>query len=121
MLARVGRCAATYVAVHAAAWVLIALVTTWEDPLAVIAETALIVLVMTGLPTVLVTTVAGLFHTRMDPGLFRIALVGPALVFAWPVLGASTSEPVLFQFMAQLAFLWLAPTPLLPERWARRA
>jgi hypothetical protein len=38
--------------------------------------------------------------------------------FAWPLLGASWPQPLVFQFLCQVAFAaYLMPAPLVPENW----
>lgn len=117
VLERMGRCVLTYLILYVLAWLAMTLVDPGGDPFAVVARDALIVFAVTGVPTLFLALLAGLSHTKMDLTQFRIALVLPMLMFAWPLLGAATAEPLLFQAMAQLAFVWLTPAPLVPENW----
>ncbi|MFI2458188.1 hypothetical protein [Streptomyces sp. NPDC019539] len=80
----------------------------------------LTVLIVAGTPTLLLGIIAGLMHTRMDVTRFRITLAVPMLMFAWPLTAATSGEPLLFQGMAQVAFVWLTPAPLIPENWVGR-
>ncbi|HET6356515.1 hypothetical protein [Streptomyces sp.] len=105
---------------YAAAWLAIFLLTGSEDSFAVTVRNALAVLVITGVPTLFLALLAGLAHAQMDVTRFRIALAVPMLVFAWPLLFANTAEPWMYQIMAQLAFVWLTPAPLVPENWTGR-
>ncbi|MEU2492150.1 hypothetical protein [Streptomyces sp. NPDC007883] len=107
----------TYLILYVLAWLAMTLVDPGGDPFAVVARDGLTVFAVTGVPTLFLALLAGLSHTKMDPTQFRIALVVPMLMFAWPLLGATAAEPLLFQAMAQLAFVWLTPAPLVPENW----
>ncbi|MGW0314464.1 hypothetical protein [Streptomyces flavidovirens] len=121
VLGRMGRCVLTYLLLHTTAWLLVALVVWWDDSFFQIMDLSLSVLGMVGVPTLLLAIVAGLGHTEMKPGRFRGALVAPMLLFTWPLLSLSAAEPMLFQIMAQLAFVcYLMPTPLVPENWVGR-
>ncbi|WP_406730181.1 hypothetical protein [Streptomyces sp. NBC_01794] len=102
---------------YAAAWLAIALVAPGDDSFDVTKRNALTVLVVAGVPTLFLAILAGLAHTQMDVTRFRVTLAIPILDFAWPLLAASTDEPLMFQIMAQLAFVWLMPAPLVPENW----
>ncbi|MFE7778478.1 hypothetical protein ACFU5O_32265 [Streptomyces sp. NPDC057445] len=93
------------------------LVAPGGDPLAAEVQVALEVLVVTGVPTLLFGVIAGLAHRRMDVTRFRVTLAVPMAVFSWPLITASTPEPLIFQVVAQLAFVWLTPAPLIPENW----
>ncbi|WP_432104466.1 hypothetical protein [Streptomyces sp. bgisy091] len=115
---QIGRCALTYLLLHVAAWSAMRLVLPDGDPFSVWVLDALWVLVWTGTPSMLLAVVAGVMHTRMDAARFRRRLVAPMLLFAWPFLAFSTSEPLLFQAVAQVAFIWLTPAPLFPEKLA---
>lgn len=120
VLARIGRCVLTYLVLYVVAWVAMALIDPGSDSLAVILRDGLTVLIVTGAPTLLLGIIAGLMHTRMDVTRFRIALAVPMLMFAWPLMAATSGEPLLFQGMAQVAFVWLTPAPLIPENWVGR-
>ncbi|MER7001374.1 hypothetical protein [Streptomyces sp. NPDC000410] len=116
--ARIGRCVLTYVLLYAAAWVSMALVNPEGDPYGVHAQVALGVFVLIGVPTLLLAVIAGLAHRRMDAALFRVLLVLPMLFLGgWPLIMASTATPMILQLMAQLAFVFLMPAPLIPEKW----
>ncbi|MBT2406848.1 MULTISPECIES: hypothetical protein [unclassified Streptomyces] len=117
VLGRIGRCALTYLLIHITAWLVIALVIESEDSFGQLMLIGLGMLPLLGVPSVLLAIVAGLAHTRMDVTRFRLALVLPMLVFVFPTLAASTAEPLFFEIMAQLAFVRLMPTPLIPENW----
>ncbi|MFD7334894.1 hypothetical protein ACFV98_02675 [Streptomyces violascens] len=118
MLQRIGQCVLTYVLIHCAAWIVVALVVPWEDSFAQIARLGLGFLAFTGIPTLLLAIGTGLAHTKMDVVQFRLALTLPMLVFTFPLLGMSTAEPFVLQVAAQLLFVtWLMPAPLVPENW----
>ncbi|MEU9064777.1 hypothetical protein AB0D13_39575 [Streptomyces sp. NPDC048430] len=116
---RIGRCAAMYLLVYSTAWVIIALMFPWEgESFFQTIQTSLILLGLVGIPSILLAVLAGLAHRKMEVPLFRGALVLPMLFFTWPLLASSSSEPLLIQILAQLAFVvWLMPAPLLPEKW----
>ncbi|MEV7419039.1 hypothetical protein [Streptomyces sp. NPDC089919] len=121
VLGRIGRCVLTYAALHMATWVVISLVVPWDDSFAQDMRTALGMLALIGGPTLLLAVVAGLAHTSMAPARFRTALAFPMVFFIWPLLGMSTGEPLVFQFLAQVAFAaYLMPAPLVPENWTGR-
>lgn len=117
MLSRIGRCAATYLALYAVAWIAISLGMPSEDSLMVMIRDCLAVLVVTGVPSLLLGLIAGLAHTQMDVIRFRLTMSVPMAVFAWPLLAGSEDGPLLYLVMAQVAFVWLAPAPLIPENW----
>ncbi|WNO74782.1 hypothetical protein [Streptomyces sp. AM8-1-1] len=120
VLGRMAQCVLTYLILYALAWVIMTLAGRHEDSYAVVVRDCLMVLVITGVPTLFLALLAGLAHTEMDVARFRMALAAPMLLFAWPMLAASTAEPLLFQATAQLAFAWLTPAPLVPENWVGR-
>ncbi|MER7001375.1 hypothetical protein [Streptomyces sp. NPDC000410] len=103
--------------IHTVAWIVIAVTVPWEDPFAETMWTGLFLLAFTGVPSMLLAISVGLAHTRMDVTQYRALMTPPMLVFAFPARGFSTMEPVLLQLMAQLAFPWLMPAPLVPENW----
>ncbi|MFF3390204.1 hypothetical protein ACFYW1_04645 [Streptomyces sp. NPDC002669] len=117
VLGRMGRCVLSYVLLHVAVWIVIALVVPeWSflDSMRV----GLLMLAFTGIPTVFLAIVAGLAHQHMEVALFRALLVFPMMFFALPLIGAAMTEAVMLQVMAQVAFaVWLMPTPLVPENW----
>lgn len=117
VLSRIGRCALTYLVLYTVAWVAIALGSPPEDSLAVIVRDSLTVAVVTGVPSLLLGIIAGLTHTQMDVIQFRLIVSVPMAVFAWPLMAASGDEPLLYQVIAQVAFVWLTPAPLIPENW----
>ncbi|MGW0878332.1 hypothetical protein [Streptomyces sp. NPDC002671] len=118
VLERIGRCVLTYVALYAATWVVIALVVPWEDSFAQVMRLGFGMLAIIGTPTLLLALLAGLAHTQMDVTRFRIALAFPMALFALPLVGASTAEPLLLQLLSQIAFAaYLMPAPLVPENW----
>ncbi|MFE7778477.1 hypothetical protein ACFU5O_32260 [Streptomyces sp. NPDC057445] len=117
---RIGRCVVTYVLIHATAWVIITAVVPWEDSFAQIMRLAFGMLLVVGIPTLLLAICTGLAHNHMDVTRFRIVLGTLMVVFTWPLLAASTAEPLAFQVMTQIAFAWLVPAPLIPENWVGR-
>ncbi|MFF3396249.1 hypothetical protein ACFYW1_35720 [Streptomyces sp. NPDC002669] len=117
VLGRMARCALSYVLLHLAVWTVIALVVPDSTFLGGM-QVGLLMLAFTGIPTVLLAIVAGLAHQHMEVVLFRVLLGFPMVLFAFPLIGAATAEPLVLQVMAQAAFAaWLMPTPLVPENW----
>ncbi|MFI6063588.1 hypothetical protein [Streptomyces sp. NPDC051286] len=117
VLARMGRCALSYVLLHLAVWTVIALVVPDSSFLGGM-QVGLLMLAFTGIPTVLLAIVAGLAHQHMEVALFRALLAFPMVLFAFPLIGVGTAEPLVLQVMAQVAFtVWLMPAPLVPENW----
>ncbi|MFF8610610.1 hypothetical protein ACF06X_32370 [Streptomyces sp. NPDC015346] len=86
----------------------------WEAAFAEIMATGMGLLLLIGLPTLLIATLAAGMHTRMDGVRFRILLAAPLALCAWPLLAGSTAEPLVFQLMAQVAFAAMIPAPLFP-------
>ncbi|WP_406424215.1 hypothetical protein OH809_03190 [Streptomyces sp. NBC_00873] len=117
VLGRMGRCVLSYVLLHVAVWIVIALVVPeWSflDSMRV----GLLMLAFTGIPTVLLAIVAGLAHQHVEVARFRALLAFPMVFFALPLIGAAMAEALVLQVMAQVAFaVWLMPTPLVPENW----
>ncbi|MGW0771990.1 hypothetical protein [Streptomyces sp. NPDC002676] len=121
VLERMGRCILTYVALHVVTWVVIALVTPWEDSFAQVMQLGFGMLAIIGTPTLLLALLAGLNHRQMDVTTFRTALAFPMALFALPLAGASAAEPLVFQLLCQIAFAaYLMPAPLVPENWTAR-
>lgn len=61
-------------------------------------------------------------HRKMETPLSLGALVLPMLLFTWPLSASSTSEPLLIQIAAQVAFVVLMPTPSCPRNgWELRS
>ncbi|MFE3325825.1 hypothetical protein [Streptomyces sp. NPDC059176] len=120
VLGRIGRSFLTYCLIHAAAWVTIALTVPWEDSFTQIMQLGFGMFLVVGIPTLLLAICAGLAHRHMDVTRFRILLMVPMVVFTWPLLAASTAEPLLLQMAAQITFVWLTPAPLIPENWKER-
>ncbi|MFF4085068.1 hypothetical protein ACFYZN_37550 [Streptomyces sp. NPDC001777] len=117
VLGRMGWCVLSYVLLHVAVWIVIALVVP-EWSLLDSTRVGLLMLAFTGIPTVLLAIVAGLAHQHMEVALFRALLVFPMVFFALPLMGAAVVEAVVLQVMAQVAFaVWLMPAPLVPENW----
>ncbi|RCH59721.1 hypothetical protein DT019_38075 [Streptomyces sp. SDr-06] len=110
-----GRCVLTYVLLHGAAWLAISQTVGWEDSFLQTMELGAGLLVFIGGPSLLVALVATSEHRRMDMVQFRVLLGMFLILCAWPLVGCSTPEPLLFQVTAQIAFAALVPTPLLPE------
>ncbi|GAA0594797.1 hypothetical protein [Streptomyces crystallinus] len=112
---------ATYLLLYVVAWIAITHTAGWDlsflESMRVGAGLHLIVAV----PTLLVAVCAVTVHRRMDVVRFRVLLAIALSVFAWPLMAASTPEPLAFQAMAQVAFAALIPAPLLPEDWVGEA
>ncbi len=122
VLGRVGRCVLTYVLLHTVTWVVIAAAVPWPDSFAEIMSAGFGMLAVIGIPTLLLAVIAGLAHRNMAVTHFRTALAFPMAFFALPLAGASIAEPLILQFVAQIAFAaFLMPAPLIPENWEKRA
>ncbi|GLX52013.1 hypothetical protein Shyhy01_49630 [Streptomyces hygroscopicus subsp. hygroscopicus] len=118
VLGRIGRLVLTYVVLYAVTWVVIALTLRGEYSFTEDTGLGLGMFAFVGAPTLVLALVAGPAHTRMDVTKFRAALAFPMAFFAWPLVGASAPEPLVFQILCQIAFAaYLMPAPLVPENW----
>ena len=117
VLGRIGRCVLTYLLLHTAAWVATTQTVWWEETFLEIMMMGALLLLFIGIPTLLIAVIAASIHKRMDVVRFRVLLAIPLALCTWPLLASSAMEPLVFQFMAQIAFAALIPAPLFPKGW----
>ncbi|MEU7109156.1 hypothetical protein ABZ951_29520 [Streptomyces sp. NPDC046215] len=130
---RIGRCTASYILVFALGWLLIA--ATGPRPLKPVSTTfehesfaesmryyfgvGVGMLVVIGLPSLIITLVAGLMRKKMGSQDFRALVAGLLLLPVWPLLLVGTNLILLIQVAVQVIFaVALMPVPLLPPPMA---
>ncbi|MEU1824427.1 hypothetical protein ABZ502_18620 [Streptomyces abikoensis] len=72
--------------------------------------------ILTGLPSLLIMTLAGLASRNTEPSKFRMVMAIVLLVPAWPILAMSSEIPALGQIAVQVGYaLAVMPVPLVPR------
>ncbi|MFI8944737.1 hypothetical protein [Streptomyces syringium] len=127
----------SYVLMFALAWVIIGLIAPrevdpdpeaireylsfWESFLSYL-RTGVVMFLLIGTPTIVIVVVAGIFHRKMEPPIFRAVVTVLTLLPTWFLLFSNTVQMLLLQVAAQVAFTTLVmPVPLIPRSEAQRA
>lgn len=130
ILPRIGGCILSYVAVFSLCWIVVGLLAPrvtrlgeggretlsfWESLLSYL-ELGCGMFILTGLPSLLITILAGLAGRNVEPAKFRGVMAIVLLVPAWPILAMSSEVPALGQVAVQVGFAMLVmPVPLVPR------
>ncbi|GAA2714936.1 hypothetical protein GCM10010315_23130 [Streptomyces luteosporeus] len=124
-----GRCVLAYLAVFMVGWLAIAVTgprtlkagsdsfehASFGESMLSYCGTAIGMLVLIGIPSVLIALVAGVTRRKMEHQEFRALMAGMLLLPVWPLLFAGTPLILWIQIGVQVVFaLTLMPVPLLP-------